>query len=103
MQILLNVTNDLGMSEPKELLIESDQIRSAEVFKAMNGLSKSFTLLTLCNPETFLSDVEDGELRLIVEHQYFYVFETPSEINALSRGVKINTDYSKLTQKPSKE
>lgn len=99
MQILVNRTNDLGFDAPKELLIESSQIRTVEVFTTVNALSNSVSRITLRDPETYLSDEEDGELRLITEHQSFYVFETPSEIKNLCEGVTINIDYSKLTHK----
>ncbi|MDP2566482.1 hypothetical protein [Pseudoalteromonas marina] len=87
MKILLKQTNDLGTEEPKELLIESDEIRSVEAFRPISSHPKSISRLTLRRAETYLSDEGYEERHLIVEHQCFYVLETPSEIFNLSKGI----------------
>ena len=87
MKILLKQTDDFGTEEPKELLIESDEIRSVEAFKPIKTGTKIISLLTLRNLETYLSDEGDGQSHLIGEHQNFYVLETPSEIFNLSKGI----------------
>ena len=87
MQILVSQTDSFGIKEPTELLIESDEIRSAEAFKPINSHPKSISRLTLRHPETYLSDEGGEERHLIVEYQCFYVLETPSEINKLSKGI----------------
>ncbi len=93
MKICLNETDSIGLSEPRPLLLDVDEIRSVEHFQVVNALSNSISRVTLKQAITNFRGDEDD---MYWDHVQFYVFETVREIDSLCKGEVIETKYSEL-------
>ncbi|MBB1438564.1 helix-turn-helix transcriptional regulator [Shewanella sp. SG41-4] len=82
-KVLLNVTDDLGLSSPTPILIDVNEIRSVESLKLINGRVEQISRITLKTPIThFLGDDDE----MYSDFIYHYVFETVLDINKLISG-----------------
>ncbi|MGI2228286.1 hypothetical protein [Shewanella frigidimarina] len=82
-KVLLNVTDDLGLSSPTPILIDVNEIRSVESLKLINGRVEQISRITLKTPIThFLGDDDE----MYSDFIYHYVFETVLDINKLING-----------------
>lgn len=93
MKITLNETDNMGLGEPRPLLIDVNEIRSVECFHVSNALSDTISRVTLKTVATSFHG-DDDEMYLAFTE--FYVFETVGEIDRLCKGEVIETNYHEL-------